>query len=146
MGIPLILSASILIFSGKVILSAAFGERFLAAYNPMIWIICGIVALAYHVVLDNYFAGKGYPAVTVWSSGLALITNIGLNLFLIPKYGISGAAMSTCFAYVLLTTVKLFAFRRSSGVTYQEFFVPKGQDIMGLESVFRSKKVERVGI
>lgn len=136
MGIPLILSALILIFSGKSILSMAFGERFLAAYNPMIWIICGIVALAYHVVLDNYFAGKGYPAVTVWAPGLILVINIGLNLFLIPTYGISGAAMSTCFAYVLLTTIKFFAFRQNNKVGYHDFFVLNRQDIAELKSVF----------
>jgi len=135
MGIPLILSALILIFSGKSILSMAFGERFLPAYNPMIWIVCGIIALAYHVVLDNYFAGKGYPAITVWAPGLTLVINIGLNLFLIPKYGISGAGMSTCFAYVLLTTIKFFAFRRNNKTSYQDFFIPNGQDIAELKSV-----------
>ncbi len=134
MGIPLILSALILIFSGKSILSMAFGERFLPAYNPMIWIVCGIIALAYHVVLDNYFAGKGYPAITVWSPGLTLVINIGLNLFLIPKYGISGAGMSTCFGYVLLTTIKFFAFRRNNKPSYQDFFIPNGQDIAELKS------------
>jgi O-antigen/teichoic acid export membrane protein len=132
MGIPLILSALILIFSGKSILSMAFGERFLPAYNPMIWIVCGIIALAYHVVLDNYFAGKGYPAITVWSPGLTLVINIG---FLIPKYGISGAGMSTCFTYVLLTTIKFFAFRRNNKQSYQDFFIPNGQDIAELKSV-----------
>jgi O-antigen/teichoic acid export membrane protein len=146
MGIPLLLTALILIFSGKSILSVAFGARFLAAYNPMIWIIGGIVALAYHVVLDNYFAGKGYPAVTMWAPGLILVINIGLNLFLIPTYGISGAAMSTCFAYVLLTTIKFFAFRRNNRVTYQEFFILNAQDIAELKSVFSFRSTKRVRI
>lgn len=146
MGVPLIVSTLILIFSGKSILIFAFGGEFIASYVPLIWVVFGILALSYHVILDNFFAGKGYPAITVWSPGLTLITNIGLNLFLIPKYGISGAAMSTCFAYVLLTAIKLFAFRRNNKVTYKDFFVPNGEDIAELKSIFGLKKIERVGI
>jgi O-antigen/teichoic acid export membrane protein len=139
MGVPLTLSALILIFSGKSILSMAFGEGFLAAYNPMIWIICGTVALAYHVVLDNYFAGRGYPAVTVWAPALILIINIGLNVLLIPTYGISGAAMSTCFSYTLLTAIKLLAFRRNNRVNYKDLFILNRRDMAELKSIFGLK-------
>lgn len=134
MGAPLILGTLILIFNGKSILSIAFGEEFISAYIPMIWIVFGILALSYHVILDNYFAGRGYPAITVWAPGLTLIMNIGLNLLLIPKYGISGAAMSSCLAYIFLTAIKLFSFRRGNKVSYPEFFIPNRQDIAVLKA------------
>lgn len=133
-GIPLILVAFILILYGKSILSIAFGMEFIPAYIPMIWIVFGTLVLSYHVILDNYFAGRGYPAITVWAPGLTLIVNIGLNLLLIPKYGISGAAMSSCFAYIFLTGIKLIAFRRENKVTYQEFFILNKQDLPGVKA------------
>lgn len=139
MGIPLVLGVLIFILGGKTILLVAFGKEFISAYNPMIWILLGVLALSYHVILDNYFAGKGYPVVTIWAPGVTLILNIGLNLLLIPKYGISGAAMSTCAAYILLTAIKLFVFRRDNEVTYQDIFILKRLDITGLRAIFHQK-------
>jgi O-antigen/teichoic acid export membrane protein len=139
MGIPLVLGVLIFILEGKTILLVAFGKEFISAYNPMIWILLGVLALSYHVILDNYFAGKGYPVVTIWAPGVTLILNIGLNLLLIPKYGISGAAMSTCAAYILLTAIKLFVFRRDNEVTYQDIFILKRFDITGLRAIFHQK-------
>jgi len=129
LGIPLILVTFILIFCGKQILSIAFGIEFIQSYIPMIWMVFGTLVLSYHVILDNYFAGKGYPAVTVWAPGLTLVINIGLNLLLIPKYGISGAAMSSCFAYIFLTAIKFIVFQRENQVTYQEFFILNRKDV-----------------
>lgn len=143
MGIPLILSSSILILCGKSILYIAFGREFVPAYNPMVWVVFGILALSYHVVLANYFAGRGYPAITVWSPGLTLFVNIGLNLFLIPTYGISGAAMSTCFAYIFLTGAKLIAFRRTTNVTYQDLLIPNRQDIAEMRALLSSRKIRK---
>jgi O-antigen/teichoic acid export membrane protein len=134
MGIPLVLGILIFILWGKMILLLAFGKEFIPAYNPMIYILLGVLALSYHIILDNYFAGKGYPAVTVWAPGLSLILNLALNLFLIPKFGISGAAMSTCAAYIFLTAIKLFVFRKENNLAYHDFFILKQADIARLRA------------
>jgi O-antigen/teichoic acid export membrane protein len=136
LGIPLLFITFLLIIFGKPILSIVFGWEFTQAYIPMIWILLGTFVLSYHVILDNYFAGKGYPAITIWAPGLTLVVNIGLNLFLIPLYGISGAAMASCFAYIFLTVIKLTVFCQKNKVTYQDFFIINRQDVAGLKMIF----------
>lgn len=136
MGIPLILCMFVLIFYGKSVLFLAFGKEFIVAYGSMLWILFGIIALSYHVILDNYFAGKGYPAITVWAPALTFVMNVGLNLLLIPRLGISGAAISTCVSYVSLTMIKLSAFSKRNDVSLRKFFILDKQDLIGMKAVF----------
>ena len=59
----------------------------------------GLIFLGVGSVLNTKLAGLGYPAVTQWAPAVALILNIGLNVFLIPKYGLCGASMATSISY-----------------------------------------------
>jgi O-antigen/teichoic acid export membrane protein len=52
-------------------------------------------------------------------SGLAAVVNIGLNVLLIPRYGMVGAAISTLVAYVVLFLAMLWYAQAVYPVAYQ---------------------------
>jgi O-antigen/teichoic acid export membrane protein len=55
--------------------------------------------------------------------------NVGLNLLLIPAWGIAGASVSSSVSYTLSTAVLLAAYVRRSGIPLREVLVPRRQDL-----------------
>jgi len=48
---------------------------------------------------SQYLIAEGYVKLTFWRTGFGAIVNIALNLILIPKMGMMGAAIATLIAY-----------------------------------------------
>lgn len=64
-----------------------------------------------HILTAGLYIFKDTKSLVVWSC-IATVTNIALNLIFIPKYGITGAAMMTLFAFAVFTAgVSIRAFR-----------------------------------
>ncbi|SVD90853.1 uncharacterized protein METZ01_LOCUS443707, partial [marine metagenome] len=48
---------------------------------------------------------KDRPGIAAWTRLFGALTNIGLNLFLIPIYGAWGAAISTCLSFFFMAAL-----------------------------------------
>lgn len=113
-----LLGALGVILIGGIFIDMAFGLDYSAAHTPLLWMLPGLVAAGFASVLNTKLAGLGYPAVTLWAPAVALVTNIGLNLIWIPRYGLIGAAQSTSVAYVLWAVLVTIAYRQHTGVAW----------------------------
>jgi O-antigen/teichoic acid export membrane protein len=104
---------------GRPAIILVFSSMFAAAYIPMLVLLPGVVLLGGAKVLTNEIAGRGYPHYNSVNSGLALIITVVLDLLLIPRYGIVGAALASSIAYTLifLTAVGFYltVSRRAAG-------------------------------
>jgi hypothetical protein len=79
--------------------------------------------------VDAYFAGSGFPPVTLWAAATALFAKIGLNLLVVPRFGAPGAAVVTSVVYAGLLATKVIWFRRDTGTPASALLVPRGEDI-----------------
>ena len=95
-----LLSAAVLIFGGRLLLSVFF-PLYPDAYEPLVWLLPGMLFLGFGAVFNAKLMGEGYPSMTLWAPSIALAVNVALNLWLIPKLGLRGAALSTSLAYAL---------------------------------------------
>jgi O-antigen/teichoic acid export membrane protein len=72
-------------------------------YLPGAWSLSLLIWTAmiayFNMVAVKAFQAKGSVMFPVWAAGAGAAINIALNLWLIPRYGISGAAISTAIAY-----------------------------------------------
>ena len=59
----------------------------------------GVVLLGAGKVLTNDIAGRGYPHYNSIVAGLTLVITVALDLLLIPRMGILGAALASSAAY-----------------------------------------------
>jgi Na+-driven multidrug efflux pump len=57
--------------------------------------------------------------------------------FLIPLWGIYGAAIATDISMVAMSAMVLMIFKRSSGMSLREF-LPKRDDVKGVLKLFRN--------
>jgi O-antigen/teichoic acid export membrane protein len=91
-----------LVLLGKPVISFIYSSTFLPAYVPMVALLPGVVLLGGAKVLTNEIAGRGYPHYNSINAGLALILTVILDLILIPRYGVLGAALASSISYAVI--------------------------------------------
>lgn len=88
-----------------------FGAEYLPAVPAILWLLPGLYALGVNTILMHWFAATGMPLVTVLSPALASVLNVLLNLLLLPRLGIAGAALSSTAAYAVMLACSLLYIR-----------------------------------
>ncbi len=101
----------LLAFAGDTLLASAFGSSYGSSYDAML-----LLALASVVSLVFGPAGLllnmgGHEQQALRASLVALITNIALNLVLVPRFGSGGAALATLLA-TLVFNVMLWGYAK----------------------------------
>ena len=71
------------------------------AYALLKWMLPGLVFLGVGSVCNTKLAGEGYPAITLWAAVAAFALNMGLGSWLIPGWGLLGAAWAKSVAYAV---------------------------------------------
>ncbi|WP_280950073.1 lipopolysaccharide biosynthesis protein [Rhizobium sp. LC145] len=108
---------------GEVLLSL-FGPAFTAGYGLMAILFAGILAKAMvgpgEVLLS--MADRQKLCVALYAAILAI--NIGLNIALIPRFGLTGAAMATALAMMIEAVLLHIAVRRTLGIVLFAFAAP----------------------
>ncbi len=92
----------LLVFLIRPFINIFYGQEFIAAADALLWLLPGIFLYSINTIFMNHFAAKGLPAKIILSPLIALIATIGLNLYFIPRFGISGAAMVTSISNALM--------------------------------------------
>ena len=113
---------------GELFIQLLF-PKFVDAYEPLLWMLPGLVASGFGSVLNTRLAGQGYPAITLWAPGVALAAKITLSLAFIPDLGLNGAALSTSCAYTLWTLIVALRYSRLTATGWRDFL--RGQSTGG---------------
>lgn len=116
---------------GKIFLEIAFGVAYLESYRPFLYLLPGIYAFGLAMVITNDFSARGYPwfQTLVWIP--ALVINIVGNFYLIPIYGITGAAISSSLTYWFVFLGLLFYYLRKYDNSLGSLFINR-KDILEL--------------
>jgi O-antigen/teichoic acid export membrane protein len=109
-----------------------YGPGFEAAIAATRCLLPGVLALGLNGVLMNHFGGRGMPAVTVIAPLAGLLLNVGLNLAVVPRFGIRGAAITSSAAYALMLAVSLGAILRRGQVGLRRSLVVGADEVAGL--------------
>jgi len=97
-----------------------FGKDFAGSVTPFLILLPGITIFSVTNVLAAYMTGMGKPGLNTAISFVALIITVVLNVELIPRYGISGAAVASSVSYIILSFLTLGVFVKLSGLTWRE--------------------------
>jgi len=93
-----------------------FGRPFENAYPALVLLLPAFVCLALQSLISQYFAARGFPLFISIYWLLGLVTNLTLNLLLIPRFGLLAAAASSSVAYALVFGLMWRRFRRDYSV------------------------------
>lgn len=106
-----------------------FGMEFVDSVKPFLYMIPGVVIFSMSKVLANDFIGRGYPEINTYIAFVTALTNFGLNIWLIPIYGVKGAAIATSSSYILDAIIKSTYFSFKNNVAFKEFYIFKSSDL-----------------
>jgi len=89
----------------KDIISIVVGEPFWPTAVILPWVVAGVFFFGLSQIVNIPFQLKEKPHLLVYLIFPSAILNIVLNLFMIPRFGILGAAYSTLIAYFIYSIV-----------------------------------------
>tara|TARA_Y100000310_G_scaffold204358_1_gene204614 strand:+ start:1808 stop:3352 length:1545 start_codon:yes stop_codon:yes gene_type:complete len=104
-NIPLL--GLILLFPTEFI-TILFGEQYLVAKNSLRILSVGMFAASLFVFSNKLISVAGKSKLILFDTLLVAIINLILNFYLIPRYGIEGAAFSTTISLILINLIFLF--------------------------------------
>ncbi len=107
----------ILLFLGRLLIVSFFSEKFAGSVSPFQVLLIGVVAMSGWRILANDLYGRGRPEINIYINAFAAVANIVLNVILIPRLGIVGAAWATSVSYTAAFIVAVVAYTRISGNT-----------------------------
>jgi len=116
-----------------------FGRPFLPSLWPFFWLLPGIMGLSLYPFLKTDVLGVGRPGLLSQVSTVTMFVNLALNFLLIPRFGASGAAISSSASYLLSSLVLLVFVAKKSGLPAREILFMRSADFSMIKDLFRSK-------
>lgn len=111
-----------------------FGRDFLPAFLPFLMLLPGLMAMTLNYAYSNYFSSIGKPMAGAYIFLVGLLINVLLNLWLIPIFGIAGAAISSSITYVVITMGFILKVRQMDNLPLTEFVFPKVSDYIYIKN------------
>lgn len=84
----------------------------LDAFFPMVIVMVSIAATAKHIMFGNTLNQSGFPSQEARLNIVTLLTNIVLNLTLIPLLGMYGAAIGTAVSYIVFSVILQYSVKK----------------------------------
>ncbi len=104
-----------LVYAG-FFLGIFFGPSYLTGVPAFQILLIGVMVFMLAAVNHTVFSAIGKPAIVTKIILGSAILNVIANLFLIPKYGITGAALSTTLSYIFAFVWSMLLMRKHLGV------------------------------
>jgi O-antigen/teichoic acid export membrane protein len=122
--------------AAPVVLPLVYGSAFRAAVVPAWILLLGLAGGGVSGVISAFLSGDGRPGLNSAAIAAGLVATVGLDLLLIPRFGVPGAAVASTIAYLTTAVVLLACFR----VVTRRTRAPVGQAVDGTPSVVEVPK------
>ncbi|MGE6754765.1 flippase [Rossellomorea sp. NPDC071047] len=100
-------------FLSGYVIDFLFGEEYIESANVLSIQIWTGVFVFLRTLLSKWLINEGLLIYSLVSHGLGAVSNILLNLILIPNYGATGASIATLISYSVSTYLFLFLSRKT---------------------------------
>jgi O-antigen/teichoic acid export membrane protein len=108
-----------------------YGAPYRASVPPLLILLPGVISMGIFKVLTRNFTSRNRQQISILASSVALVLIVSLNLFLIPRWGVAGAALASTIGYTAAGMVLLTFFLRDSKLPWQEVLLPRRSELVG---------------
>lgn len=130
---PITLLAGVVVaLAAAAAVPVLYGPGFSRSIVPLVLLLPGTIAMAATVMPSAYFSGVGLPHKWTIASASNLAVNVLANLLLIPRFGASGAAVSSAISYGVAAALMVSGMARHTGVRYRDVLAPTRADVQEL--------------
>lgn len=85
-----------------LIIKTIYGNDFIQAAGVLSIYVWAAIPVFLTIALNTYLLAENKTMISFWGSAVGMVVNILLNIWLIPIYGIYGAASATLISYSLI--------------------------------------------
>ncbi|PNA01086.1 MULTISPECIES: oligosaccharide flippase family protein [unclassified Pseudomonas] len=124
---------------GHWLIVTLFGADYAPAYPALLALLPGLLGLCYASILRLDLLGKNRPGTVSLMMGAGAALNLVLNIFLIPAWGIVGAAAASSIAYLTVTVTMLVLYCRLSGVPLGQTLIILPADLTPLRQMLQRR-------
>jgi len=125
-------AVSIPIFFGVNLLSSdyLYGPKYYDSIIIVQILLAGIIFITFGKIGGHYYVVKGKPNIHMLTSLIIFLLNLSLNLYLIPKYGIKGAAFSSTISYTVYGIIYIYLFVYCEKFSVKDLFLINKEDYL----------------
>ena len=127
------------------IIPLIYSNRYLGSILPFKILLVGTLFMTYGKILVNAIASYGKPEKNLPAIIAGSLSNVVLNIYMIPAYGIIGAAISGAISYTILSIVTIVSFMKlnEGKVRIVDLLVMNRSDFSALASKVRQKLMRK---
>lgn len=129
----------------KRLIIFVYTEPFADAALALAFLMPGIVGQAVSRICFTDCSGRGFPEKATYSSAITAILTIVFDIYLIPKYGIYGAAVASSIAYCTGGVLSVYWHLKVSGNNLSALIIPRRADLRYYSAYFRKFKARILG-
>jgi O-antigen/teichoic acid export membrane protein len=131
-----------LLVIGKPLIRILYGSEYIDAYKVLLICAAGTIFIGYFKLIAQYNIVNKKQIRNVIMLAISVIVNIILNLLLIPRYQLSGAAVASGVGYFLSGIIFVTWFARNNGLKLSEMILIQKSDLLILNSLLQGKKAK----
>lgn len=124
-----VVASVLLIILAKPLIGIFFSSRFYPALVPFYLHLPGTIALGITRILGGNFQGTGKPEFGTLMALVSFLTTVVLDLILIPRWGINGAAIAASISNILSAGIGLYIFNKSSNISLNKMLFAHWDEI-----------------
>lgn len=103
-------------FFAKEIIISLFGQSFISSVFPFQILVIGTVIFGIFKSIGSILPGIGRPDLSFKIHAVGAAVNVVLNVSLIPRFGIEGAAVATITSFMVITALSIYSIVKLTGI------------------------------
>ena len=121
-----------------------YGGNFVPSVTVFLILLPSGLFYTIHKVLGSSLSAHGMPQATLYAGLISLPLTVGLNVLMIPRWGIVGAAIASDIAYAVNATVILALFVHASKLSLRKILLFNGSDFRAARDNLKTKLLDRL--
>ncbi len=133
-----LIGAVLMFIVSRRLIQVVLGSGMAPALHPLWLLLPGIVTLTAAKVISSYLSGIGKPTYSTYIGAGTVVLTVILDLVLIPRFGINGAAVASSIVYTLTAATYVWVLRLESGAGLLETLIVRPSDFVRYRRVLDS--------
>jgi O-antigen/teichoic acid export membrane protein len=124
----MLLLGGFLLGTGKWFIVLLYGDAYGASAPALYAILWGIAINPVGTMLGVYFTSRKELRTVIIASGIGFASNLAVNMYAIPRFGIAGAGAATSISYSVTALILATIFVQRKHGAWHDIFVVKRSD------------------
>ena len=121
-----------------------YGISFLPVTEPFLILLIGVIFSSISGTMLMYFMSSGRPEIISVTLVIPIIVQLIIASYLIPLYGIAGAAITLSIGMVMAGLSQIIIFLRLSGLNFIRDLIFRKEDVMTVISFIKSLTPKKI--